>query len=386
LSIIGGVPMKKFEDPKLINAKEANVIEELRVLVNGRGHKEFFCLDDVYSPGSRIPAIDFSSWIKDKIREGDREALKLLFWELVKAYQGPIYQIVVGWVGGRFESRVEDGLASFKNEWQSSIDPIVDADISHFVVGDPEILVEIKALMFLASLRNRSCGWFVIATPYPLFLSRILIPWNVRFTNLETLVDKANDFILKMRKDVEYWRGVPLFEMSKLTIPERIKNGTSSFFLKQIGSFPFSTRLHFFDICSYTKYGAKPLGMPIREMTYYATRALGIDEKESSKLLINSTLVQESNDPYLFLSSKTKEELILISEDAGLPFSRSWNKAKLTEALMKGCRQRISWLSEKTYLGKLNVDFIEAARDASEYADRMVDFYRLVLGNYLTDS
>jgi len=353
----------------MISAKESKVIEELRLLVDGRGHEEFFCLDDVYSPGSRVPAIDFSFWVKDKIRGGDREALKVLFWELVKAYPGPVYG-------------VEDESTFFKNEWQSSIDPIIDADISHFVVADPEVLVEIKALMFLANLHSGLCEWFVIATPYPLFLSRILIPWDVKFTNLEPLIEGANNFIEEMRKDVEYWRGVPLFEISNLTIPERVKNETDSYFLKQIGSLPFSTRLHFFDICSYTKYGAKPLGKPIREMTYSATRQLGIDEEESSKLLINSTLIQESSDPYLFLSNKTKEELTLILKDAGLPFSKSWNKAKLIEALMKGCGQRINELSEKTHLGKLNVDFIEAARDASEYADRMVDFYRVVLGRY----
>jgi hypothetical protein len=123
-------------------------------------------------------------------------------------------------------------------------------------------------------------------------------------------------------------------------------------------------------------------------MTYYVTRQLGIEEEESSKLLIKSTLIQEFSDPYLFLSNNTKEELTLILKDAGLPFSKSWNKAKLIEALMKGYGhgQRINDLSEKTHLGKLNVDFIEAARDASECADRMVDFYRLVLGGYSADS
>ena len=62
--------------------------DELLALVNGRGHKDFFCLDKLYSPGSRVPAIDFSPWILEKIMKMDREALKILLWELVQGNPG----------------------------------------------------------------------------------------------------------------------------------------------------------------------------------------------------------------------------------------------------------------------------------------------------------
>jgi len=146
-------------------SRYSKIIEELRVLVNGRGHKDFFCLDSIYSPGSRMPAVDFSFWVKDKMKNSDREALKILLWELVKGNPGLAIST------GGDEEAVSD---FFKGDWQGNIDGILEADISRYVMADPEVFDEIRAFMFFATIHNGLDG-FVMTTSFPSLLALVLI-------------------------------------------------------------------------------------------------------------------------------------------------------------------------------------------------------------------
>jgi hypothetical protein len=343
----------------------STAIIELRTMVDGRGHKEFFCLDDTYSPGSRIPAIDFSFWVKAKIRNGDTIALQTLLWELVKANPG----LSIG-----------TGTDIFKEEWLANVDKIVNCDLSQYIIAtNPEAFLELKTSMFFVSLHSSLDG-FVISSTLPSSIARIMFPWYIRITNPEPLVHKANKFIRRMRKEAPFWKDVPLFKLEDIFLLDRTEDESTFQFLQVLSSLPFSSRLHFFDICSWTDYGAKALSRPIEDMTTYETRQFGIDEKESSQLLINAKLVKSYKDPLLFLNSMNKDELLSMLAKAGLETKKSLKKDALVDLALKNCNEDVEELSKSNFYATIAKEFAQAAQTTFNRNYNTIEIYRLLLG------
>lgn len=136
-----------------------------------------------------------------------------------------------------------------KREWLSEVDKIFDADLSNYLIADDEVLNEIRAFMLFASIHNGLSG-FIMTTEFPSLLSLILVPWKIGFKNFEVLIDSANRFIRKMRKDVDFWKEFPLFKIDNF--PNLGREEFNPLLNKILGDLPFSTRLHFFDVCGYT--------------------------------------------------------------------------------------------------------------------------------------
>ena len=341
--------------------------DELLALVNGRGHKDFFCLHNLYSPGSRIPAIDFSPWIIEKLEKGDQEALRILLWELVRGNPG--LSISVG--------DEEDEPNFMKSWWLSDMDKIMDADLSNYIIADEKVLNEIRTFMFLGLIQE---GLHMSKLAFK--LSEILIPWKIGFKNFELLIDRANRFIKKMREDENCWKDLTFYKIDNFPNPAREE---FSLFNKILSGLPLITRLHFFDVCGYTQYGKGPVKKTLDDMTFFPTRQMGIDTNESAQILLKSGLVNEFKDQSLLLSMRTKEELTSMLNNEGLPFKKSWKKAAFIDAVMKGCGKSIKELEDKTYFGKLNSDFIKTAWKSWKYAESMVDYYRILLGFIIPD-
>jgi hypothetical protein len=337
---------------------------DLQKLVNGRGHKDFFCLDSKYSPGSRIPAIDFSFWIKSKIQNRDISALKTLMWELVKANPG----VSIG----------TNNSSAFKNEWLSVIDSIVNVDLSQYICSNsPNAIPEIKTLMFFVSIQDGLSG-FYISSGLPFSIAKIMLPWNVTFTNAEPLILRANKFIRKMRKDTPYWKDVPLFKSDDFPSATVSSDGNS--FLTTLGSMPLSSRLHFFDICSWTDFGSKPATRPIEEMTTYETRAFGIDAKESSQLLLDANLVQRFKNPQLFLNKLNKEDIFAILTKAGVEFKKNLKKEDLITFTLNNCGQIIEELSSSTTFANITPEISSVAQTTWKRIYETVEIYKLIMG------
>jgi hypothetical protein len=343
-------------------------LNELQKLVNGRGHKDFFCLDSKYSPGSRVPAIDFSFWIKSKIQNHDIVALKTLLWELVKANPG----VSIG----------TGNSSAFRNEWLSVIDSIVNINLSQYISSNsPDAILEIKTLMFFTSIQDGLSGFF-LSSQLPFSIAKIMLPWNVIFTNAEPLIFRANKFIRKMRKDTPYWKEVPLFkadDFASFTVSHCIED-TNIPFLTTLGSLPISSRVHFFDICSWTDFGSKPATRPIEEMTTYETRLFGIDAKESSQLLLDANLVQRFKDPQLFLKKMNKEELFAILTKAGVEYKKNLKKEDLVNFTLNNCGLIIEELSNSTTFANISPEISSFAQTTWKRIYQTVEIYKLIMG------
>jgi hypothetical protein len=355
--------ISKFLNPIGSNLSPSN---ELHKLVNGRGHKDFFCLDSKYSPGSRVPAIDFSPWIKAKIEAHDISALKTLMWEIVRGNPG----LSIG----------TDNSGAFKEEWFSVIDEIINLDLLQYVSSNsPVAILDLKTLMFFTSIQDGLSGFF-LSSQLPISIAKIMLPWNVNLLNAEPLILRANKFIRKLRKDTPYWKDVPLFKSSDFVSNTVSSESANVAFLNALGLLPISSRLHFFDICSWTDFGSKPATRPIEEMTTYETRLLGIDSKESSQLLLDANLVKRYKDPRLFLKKMNKEDLFAILNKAGIEFKKNFKKEELIDFTLNNCGTIIEELSSTTIFANISPDISAIAQTEWKRIYETVEIYKLIMG------
>ncbi len=342
-----------------LDALELKVLNDLNSFVKGRGHKEFFCLSPLYSPGSRVPAVDFSPWIKQKIKNNDREPLRILLWELVKANPGSV------------------AGDSFKPSWQQFVDLIMDAQVEKYVeVAIAETLLDLRTALFLISID----GAFIMTSHAQQYLSYILFPWDVNFLNVEILVKEANKFIREMRKDVDYWKSVPLFKFENLKIPKLTTNSNIEKLRGILREIPLNSRSHFFDICVRTDYGQKTGTKTAEEMSFFETRKRGLVEKESLYILVNAGLVIKHKDPYIPLKKLTKDEVISILQNEGKNYEQNWKKDMLIEKVVKDCPEYVDKLTESMCFATINPDFLESVQIAREYIIDTVQLYGLLLG------
>jgi hypothetical protein len=242
----------------------------------GRGRAEFPCLSTRYSPISRVPCVDFSLWLYDRIAVRDDEAVADFVWRVVEANPGVR-------LGG-------DGL---RGHWKENARKLLAFPINAFLRGGtPESDTELRALMILILIHDSFSG-FVMASDAARYVSTVMLPHAFLPTGVEELVRRGNRFIRTMRKDTPFWSSVPLFSRRRPVPWQSVPNQGAEMLLHGLRLLPIGTRAHFFDFVG--RYGQKPLP----EATSYMTRKRGLDAVESASLLERSGLVTRLKDSTL---------------------------------------------------------------------------------------
>jgi hypothetical protein len=58
---------------------------DLLGFVAGRGHREFPCLSRAHNPSSCVPCLDFSPWLRERVRREDVDGLAEYLWRVRRA-------------------------------------------------------------------------------------------------------------------------------------------------------------------------------------------------------------------------------------------------------------------------------------------------------------
>jgi hypothetical protein len=255
----------------------------------------------------------------------------------------------------------------------------MNLNLTQFLKIDKEGAIdEIKTCIFL-SCNHSGLSGFILSTSLPRTVAKVLFPWNVSLTDPTTLMSKANKFIRKMRKEAPYWKDVPLFKETDLQYATSISADEETF-LNILRTLPFGSRLHLFDLCSWTDYGSKVVSRSLGDITSYETRQFGIDAQESSLLLLNSGMVQKFEDPKILVKKQTKNELIALLETCGAEFKRNMKKDDFANLVLSNPICSTKLLSESTFFVKVAGCFAGPCATTFKriYTDAIV--YGLILG------
>ena len=64
------------------------VAADLPGFAGGLGHPDFPCLSRAHNPSSCVPCVDFSPWLRERVRRGDVEGIGEYLWRVREANPG----------------------------------------------------------------------------------------------------------------------------------------------------------------------------------------------------------------------------------------------------------------------------------------------------------
>jgi len=284
------------------NADE--VLDDLRKFVAGRGRDDNFCYSKVYSPSSRIRCVDFSPWVGKRLIANDIFALAVFQAQLSKddivATSLSITLTDDGEVG--FDDDNDDEfVVSFDDEakWrEQEILEIVHFPFDEYFTGEFKLAkLDIIISWILGFSREQ--------------FSRIIIAYNLSLNNAQLYFERYNNE-----------------KKTQLVLSPSLPN-TPKFeeFRKEFRKLPLSSRLHLFDVLTYSGFKTKkPKLRLVSDMTLYDTRKLGIDEHESANILSKNKLIVSLPDGTGYINPEYVDVVSIASEYAkGMaPAYREW--------------------------------------------------------------
>lgn len=280
------------------------VLDDLRKFVAGRGRDDNFCYSKVYSPSSRIKCVDFSPWVGKRLIANDIFALAVFQAQLSKddivATSLSIALTDDGEVG--FDDDNDDEfVVSFDDEakWrEEEILEIVQFPFDEYFTGEFKVAkLDIIISWILGFSREQ--------------FSRILMAYDLSLNNAQLYLERYNNE-----------------KKTQLVLPPSLPESAKfDEFRKEFRKLPLSSRLHLFDILTYSGFKTKkPQSRLISDMTLDDTRKLGIDVHESASILSRNKLIVSLPDGTGYVNPEYVDVVSIASEYAkGMaPAYREW--------------------------------------------------------------
>ena len=283
-------------------ASPQSLLESLKNRIKGLGHPEYPFLDAVYSPNSRVPCTDFSSFIVDCLKDGDTSTICLLLREIVAANPGLgigpdwVDEMVLDVCGKPFEEYV-----CFEN---------------------PNGVHELRALFILAGKDGGGREFLVTSSAPEIFSTALACQAPHWQPSMDELVIRANKFIRRMRRDTPYWKEFPLFKKESWAAPALLEHPLSI----PLRSFSVSARLQLFYINSFGPCS-------LSKASDYSMRNLGLNHIETAREFRDTDFLVEITDAHAILTLWSKKELANICENFGIDYRKGWNKEQLLHAI-----------------------------------------------------
>ncbi len=273
--------------------------------IRGIGHTEYPFLDQIYSPGSRIPCKDFSCFIAGCLRIGDIQSVIRLFCCLISGNPG----IGIG------------------ADWASdAVQEINNIPLKDYVEAvKPHAIYELKALFILSGLGGGPRN-FNITHGIPTHIAQALSCYEFNWLEpIREMRETVNRFIRKMRKDTPFWKEYPLIK-TKVAINHPFPQSELAGLLENMS--PTVRALVF---CFGEEYR-----WSISKSISYGERKFGINAKEAYAEIDSTDLcLHKASEPSLLLKAWEKEDFIKQFNELGIELKSSWTKTRLLEELQK---------------------------------------------------
>lgn len=320
--------------------------------LEGKGHPQFPLLRKEYDPGSGIPCCDFSGWIIGRLKERDKESL----WAFVKALYLDKEDA--------FESHLRQSFSNFLSKSFTSL----------FAQIEEQAVFEIQAFFILRhGIDDFNREFWLAEGKEAELLCKVLCVYNFSIAPyaFEPLAKKANSFLREMRKDNEYWKGYPNYNIGKL--PSANEMSTATGLVSKLKLLTPAERLHFFDFARDAAPGSFWSGA-----SSYKTRTIGIDEEKSTAKMVSLGIFKLMSNVNAIPETISKPELKELAQQAGFEVKKSWTLQATFDNLMKTEQGQyfLKELAESkptlTFNGEYNQD-LKQVLDHQERIKRTVD-------------
>ena len=199
------------------------------------------------------------------------------------------------------ENNSDDFVVSYNDRlrgYEKEIAKIIQFPFDNYFVGD------IKGARM-----DLIISW-ILNYPYEHF-PIILLAYDLSIKNAEKYLESYN----KIKK-------------TQLELPPELPDGVKvQEFRKEYRKLPLATRLHLFDVLSYSRFTKKPKLRLISNMTLFETRKIGIDEHESANILRHNNLMISLPDGTGYINPAYLDTISIAADFAKgmIPVYREWS-------------------------------------------------------------
>jgi len=235
--------------------------------------------------------------------------------------------------------RANPGLGVSDNWIGKKVLEILGSNFDHYIAfSDDTARLEMLATWIVLSKEGGGTEFWA----GPDILATRILSWATCVSDVKPtgrmleLVETGNRWLRKMRRELEYWRSVDYFkedDIKQISPPQRGIH-VETFRNLSIGA----RLLLFYSIerqCKQSKTLILDSSEPISLSTEYALRSFGLNQSEVETELVNSGLVSKAEDVSKIVSLLTKDEMMSIAANAGVPIKKSWKREKLAATLIE---------------------------------------------------
>jgi hypothetical protein len=328
----------------------------------GRGHREFPCLSRTHNPSSCVPCIDFSPWLRERVRRHEVDGLGEYLWRVRRANPG------------------SDGSSDeVHRKYLDLAQAIMAAHLAHYLDrGSEEAYLDLRvALVMLAA--HESFSGFIMAGESADYMAAVMVPHSFCLNGAAELLVRRNAFVSEVAREMDYWAYWTPLSPDALRSPIPPHDTSFQALLGALAKLPLGARAHAVDALRHI--GTDPctprsLGSLCRNETWMS----GLDVADSCRLILDSGLVVTATDMAAWLKGCTRRDLLSFLAKAGVRAPKSWNKERLAEVAMADCAAAVRSLMEETGAVELAPGHAAAAGRLGAYIEDVKETWRVWLG------
>jgi hypothetical protein len=334
---------------------------DLLGFVAGRGHREFPCLSRAHNPSSCVPCLDFSPWLRERVRREDIDGLAEYLWRVRRTSPG----------GGSTDQ--------VHHRYVDLARAIMTAPIDrHLSLGSDEAYIDLRTALTMVAAHEGFSG-FIMAGEAAYFMSAVMAPHGFSLMDGHDLLRQRNAFVDEMSRGMDYWALWTPLAPDAVRSPAPPLDTRFQLLLGALARLPLGSRAHAVDALRHLN--ADP-GAPrsLASLCRYETIRHGLEVAESSRLILESGLVAPATDMAAWLEGWTRRDLLRFLTQLGYRAPKSWNKERLALAAMTERPDAVREKMAESGAVELAPDHAEAAHRLAGYLEDVQETWRVWLG------
>ena len=328
----------------------------------GRGHREFPCLSRSSNPSSGVPCLDFSPWLRERVRRDDIEGLGEYLWRVRRSNPG---------IGGSNDQ--------VRRRYAELAEAVMAAPIERYLArGSDEAYVDLRVALIMVAAHESFSG-FIMAGEAADFFAAVMAPHGFSLADGAELLHRRNAFVTEMSQGMDYWALWTPLAADALRSPIPPQDTRFQLLLAALARLPLGARAHAMDALRHLS--ADP-GAPrsLASLCRQETVRHGVDVADSSRLILESGLVAPASDMAAWLDGLTRRDLLGFLAQAGFRAPKSWNKGRLAAAAMTERADAVREKMGESGAVELAPDHAEAAHRMRAYLEDVKETWRVWLG------
>jgi hypothetical protein len=309
-----------------------------------------------------VPCLDFSPWLKERVRRHEIEDLGEYLWRVRRANPG----------------RGDSG-EHIQRQYNELARSIMAAPLGHYLQdGTAEAYLDLRVTLVMLAAHETFSG-FIMAGEAADFLAAVMAPHSFRLSQASALVERRNNFVADMGQGMDYWACWPPLAVEAIASPLPPPDPGFQAMLRTLESLPLGSRAHAVDALRHLS--ADP-GVPrsLASLSRVETRRRGLDIADSSRLILQTGLVVPSSDAEAWLAGWTRRDLMGFLSQCGVRSPKSWSKERLAESALAECPESVGERMADLGVIELAPEHRAAAGRLGSYIEEVKETWRVWLG------